>query len=97
MSDDLPALRSPPATMRVKLALHALGLPIGTRWPEAAAALKQRIVVARRCQDDDLAARWSEVKAFLRRNLKNACACGAVIWAQHLRCAMCDAAQRRKP
>jgi hypothetical protein len=81
--------------MRVKLALAALGLPRSAHWPEAAAAVKAQIVAARRRQDDTQAALWSEVKSFLRRNLKTTCACGAVIWAQHLRCAMCAVEQRR--
>jgi len=67
--------------------LKFLGLPFQTRWQDAEPVLRDRIVSARRDQDEDRAKMFSGIKAFLKRNLNRSCQiCGMTIAARSQRC-----------
>jgi hypothetical protein len=90
---EYPRVRKVYSTRKV---LKVLGVPSNARWPDVAPLIKSRIVSARIAQDDQTASEWSNIKAFLRRNLRSVCAtpgCGAVIkpgTRGGLRCAPCS-------
>jgi hypothetical protein len=53
--------------------LRILGLPYPTRWEKARPKVVEKIVAARRGNDDLAAAQWSDAKEFLKRNLVHTC------------------------
>lgn len=60
--------------MTTRRCLRFLGLPWGTRFEVASAVLKAQLVSARRNQDEAGQRLISQIKAFLKRNLRRTCA-----------------------
>jgi hypothetical protein len=76
--------------------LRRMGLPPNSRWGDVQKPIKERIVQARRNNDDEMAAFWSEVKVFLKRNLFKECVgCKATIKGDRTRCQPCQVGFKR--
>lgn len=89
---------APPACgLRKVKVLAALGLPRDARWGDAAPLVKAHIVAARRRKDLEAAVTWSQIKAFLKRNLYTLCACGSTISPGRRRCLPCYLVELHAP
>lgn len=73
-----------------KKMLRLIGLAPNARWESANAVLKQRIIAARRANDLDAAAYWSNIRDELKTKMPHTCGCGLQISAKAVKCSICD-------
>lgn len=90
----MTAITRPQATQgfTVRRCLRWLGLPLQTRHEQAMSLVKERLVIARRNNDEETAKLLSSVKAFLHRNLVRTCqgaGCTVAIGRGSLTCKKC--------
>jgi hypothetical protein len=74
-----------------KKMLRLLGLPPNATWEDANPIVRDRIVSARKANDDEAATKWGQIRDELEKKLARHCECGVVIASGVIRCMQCSA------